>query len=543
MLDDLTCASADFELMWVALRPRLLPRPISIILLGIVYCPPWYGTDLRRSLSRYIVSCVYELNRKFTNAVIILTGDFNALETSLFNKYLHFKQVVTKCTRGLNILDKIFTNVSDYYSEPVIWPPLGKSDHNCVYLNSVGQIRPVTGHKIVSVRLLSDLALSNMADDLTRFNWSCLYRMDDCQLQADLFYSVLFEIVDRNAPIRHLRLKNSDRPWVTAVFKNLIEQRNYAFRIGDTALYKCLRNKVNRLRKSLQRRYFNERVQQLKKINPSRWWKEIKLLGGVKQNSCIIAENIFLGGRAIAVTDLPSVINNYFVSVSSSVQALDSDCLNRLRSELPEVPDEFVISEMSTYYALKNLKTSKASFSDDITNRLLNELADVLAGPICSLINTSIRQGVVPHQWKVSRISPIPKTMPVHNIESDLRPIAITCPISKVAETFISQFFNDHFDTLLDENQFGSTRNRSTTLALIKFANFLFESSDDCQNFIRILFIDFSQAFDRINHNVLCDKLTDCNFPPHIVLWSLSFLHDRMQFVKVGKSASTILCL
>lgn len=143
-LDDLTCASADFELMWVALRPRLLPRPISIILLGIVYCPPWYGIDLRRSLSRYIVSCVDELNRKFTNAGFILTGDFNALETSLFNKYLHFKQVVTKGTRGLNILDKIFTNVSDYYFEPVIWPPLGKSDHNCVYLNSVGQIRPVT---------------------------------------------------------------------------------------------------------------------------------------------------------------------------------------------------------------------------------------------------------------------------------------------------------------------------------------------------------------------------------------------------------------
>ena len=59
-------------------------------------------------------------------------GDFNHLNTNLFNKHLGLKQLVTKPTRGSNILDKVFTNISDYFTEPVILPPIGKSDHKCI---------------------------------------------------------------------------------------------------------------------------------------------------------------------------------------------------------------------------------------------------------------------------------------------------------------------------------------------------------------------------------------------------------------------------
>ena len=107
-VDILSSAAHEFELLWLALRPRLLPRPLTLILLCIVYCPPWYNCELRHSLCQYIVSSIDELNRKFPNAGIILAGDFNSLETNLFNKYFHFKQIVTKNTRGTNILDKIF---------------------------------------------------------------------------------------------------------------------------------------------------------------------------------------------------------------------------------------------------------------------------------------------------------------------------------------------------------------------------------------------------------------------------------------------------
>ena len=130
-----------------------------------------------------------------------------------------------------------------------------------------------------------------------------MYNCDDCQAQADLLYSTLLASIDRNAPLEQLKLKNNDRPWVTVAFKNCIKLRDNAFRSGDADAYKCLRNKVNRLRKSLQKRYCNERVQQLKQHNPSRWWKEIKLLCGLRQRSCVTFENICYEGTDVEASN------------------------------------------------------------------------------------------------------------------------------------------------------------------------------------------------------------------------------------------------
>ena len=167
-------------------------------------------------------------------------------------------------------------------------------------------------------------------------------------------------------------------------------------------------------------------------------------------------------------------------------------------------------------------------------------LAPDLAAPICSLINTSIRQGFVPRQWKLSRITLVPKVNQVKDLKRDVRPISITCPISKVAECFIDRFVEEHFYDSLDLNQFGNTKGRSTLTALILLTHTLFNYSDDSHNFVRVLFVDFSRAFELIDHTVLADKLSLYNFPPHLKLWMLSFLYGRSQFVKVGNNCSKI---
>jgi hypothetical protein len=74
----------------------------------------------------------------------------------------------------------------------------------------------------------------------------------------------------------------------------------------------------------------------------------------------------------------------------------------------------------------------------------------------------------------------------------------------------------------------------STTHALIKLSDLFYKCSDSSGNFIRILFVDFSKAFDLVDHNILMRKFLQNNFPLHIVAWSLSFLQDRTQYVKIG---------
>ena len=49
--------------------------------------------------------------------------------------------------------------------------------------------------------------------------------------------------------------------------------------------------------------------------------------------------------------------------------------------------------------------------------------------------------------------------------------------------------------------------------------------------------IDFSKAFDRIDHNILRHKLL--NTPPILLNWCADFLHDRYLRVKLGQHKSS----
>ena len=55
---------------------------------------------------------------------------------------------------------------------------------------------------------------------------------------------------------------------------------------------------------------------------------------------------------------------------------------------------------------------------------------------------------------------------------------------------------------------------------------------------MRVLFLDYSKAFDLINHETLIDKLVAMNLPAHIVRWMAAFLLDREQTVKIGEYVS-----
>ena len=55
---------------------------------------------------------------------------------------------------------------------------------------------------------------------------------------------------------------------------------------------------------------------------------------------------------------------------------------------------------------------------------------------------------------------------------------------------------------------------------------------------LRLRFLDFSKAFDRISHNVLIRKLVDLGVRRCLIPWIISFLSDRRQRVKLGEAFS-----
>ena len=52
---------------------------------------------------------------------------------------------------------------------------------------------------------------------------------------------------------------------------------------------------------------------------------------------------------------------------------------------------------------------------------------------------------------------------------------------------------------------------------------------------MRGIFLDFSKAFDTINHDILIQKLAFYNFSPSACALIESYLTNRMQFVKLAE--------
>ena len=61
---------------------------------------------------------------------------------------------------------------------------------------------------------------------------------------------------------------------------------------------------------------------------------------------------------------------------------------------------------------------------------------------------------------------------------------------------------------------------------------------DDSGRYLRACFLDFSKAFDRIDHNIVVTKLINLGVRLSIIPWICSFLSNRCQFVKLGQRIS-----
>lgn len=57
---------------------------------------------------------------------------------------------------------------------------------------------------------------------------------------------------------------------------------------------------------------------------------------------------------------------------------------------------------------------------------------------------------------------------------------------------------------------------------------------------MRILFVDFSSAFNTIFPKLILPKITQLSVPTSVCQWINSFLTDRQQLVKLGKFSSSI---
>jgi hypothetical protein len=72
------------------------------------------------------------------------------------------------------------------------------------------------------------------------------------------------------------------------------------------------------------------------------------------------------------------------------------------------------------------------------------------------------------------------------------------------------------------------------------FTKFVFAAFSNHSQ-VDFIYLDFSNAFERVNHKILLKVLFHVGFGEPLLLWFMSFLSDRKQFVKVNGIKSWVI--
>ena len=91
-----------------------------------------------------------------------------------------------------------------------------------------------------------------------------------------------------------------------------------------------------------------------------------------------------------------------------------------------------------------------------------------------------------------------------------------------------------------DHLQFGNRRQVSTTHMLIELVH-NWSKALNSGNIVNAIVIDFTKAFDKIDHNILLNKYENEKISPCLMKWLANFLLERQQSVKIGDIVSPTL--
>ena len=230
--------------------------------------------------------------------------------------------------------------------------------------------------------------------------------------------------------------------------------------------------------------------------------------------------------------------NKYFASIATdcnynehNVNAVIAEGATKCRNE-----QVHKVSEYDIYHQLLNMKKT-APGPDEIPYWVFRECAGALHLVVAHLVNLSLSMGKVPSAWKKAYITPVPKVKSKSEYTGygDLRPISVTPILCRMTEKFVvKRFLWPALDNSLMEDQFAFKPTGSTTAALIQLVHSVCSMINQGSDYVRCLLVDYSKAFDTVDHEVLLRELGNLELELSIFKWIADFLTGRTQAVKVN---------
>lgn len=473
-------------------------------------------------------------------------GDFNVNFFHLDNPLMHsfesfgFSQLMNVATRTTNtsstLLDVIFVSETDLVNKFGALPVHGISDHDLTFV----EINIPILHKepkFVTYRCFRNFNIHNLLDDLYDLPWHYIITETDLDKKIELFNEFILTVFNKYAPIVQRRVTKQPAPWLTDNLKILQKERNKALQKfkktrseADFNNYKELRNYTLSVTRHEKKTYLNQAFQTK---DSKTYWKILRNFSTCSNHKNLIPEHL----------SNPNALNNYFSTFLQNVSDICDDKINFYNGSVhdPSIKFSFkliTVEEVNKF--LHNIRTN-AFGVDNINARMLKYCSPFIDKYITHIINCCIEKSYFPVLWKNSLGIPIPKKSNPKDF-SDIRVISLLPTISKIYEKFLYSQIYDYVtnNDLLSDCQCGFRPGRNTEISLATVTTDILTACDQGLSSALVL-LDYSKAFDTINHELLCAKLKFYGFdePALFLIWNY-FLRRSQKILNNGAYSSSL---
>ena len=183
--------------------------------------------------------------------------------------------------------------------------------------------------------------------------------------------------------------------------------------------------------------------------------------------------------------------------------------------------------------AMDEVKENSACGEEDIPAIVLKRCKKNLSHPILLIWKDSLSTGFIRHAYKKQYITPVHKK-DSRALPENYRPISLTSHLIKIFERVIRNVIVDHLEInhLLCKNQHGFRKGRSClTQLLAHIDNILHNALEGSDT--DVIYLDFQKAFDKVDHEILLQKLKNHGITGNLFNWLEEYLKNRPQIVVV----------
>ena len=320
-------------------------------------------------------------------------------------------------------------------------------------------------------------------------------------------------------------------------YYNYVRHPNEANKTKYKKIKNIVEKHISKAKHDYYTNYFNKYSHDSRKQ-----WSMINRILNRKQRSKNIVNKLVVNGNVINDTsEISEAFNEYFVNIAQNLKdiggprevysTLNSSKRSRISIEL----------EPCTATEIKEIINSfKNKATADTSMHALKHVSLEVTPILVHTINASLTQGIFPSDLKCAKVLPLFKGGSKVDI-SNYRPISLLPIFSKIYErvmhTRIYKFLNSK--DAIYSGQYGFRKGHSCEHALLSAQHNILHALDKKQIAI-LLLIDFSKAFDMVDHKILIDKLDHYGIRSNALLWMKSYLLNREQYICNGKNKSSI---